>query len=144
MIDFTTLKGLTIPEGNVTQIADANGNVLWKKAPSEATITIIGDTSSTIGGLINVTIDGQIYTGTCGTVELTVPIGTLVYCSATPNFSQAGRIYKGTSYIMGTVLADSAKGGTTPATYTYEVAGDTKFTLNVASFTANYVLITEL
>ena len=29
MIDFSTLKGLTIPEGNVKQISDAQGNVLW-------------------------------------------------------------------------------------------------------------------
>lgn len=29
MIDFTTLQGLTIPEGVVTQIADASGRVLW-------------------------------------------------------------------------------------------------------------------
>ena len=31
MIDFSTLQGLTIPEGVVTQIKDAQGNVLWKK-----------------------------------------------------------------------------------------------------------------
>lgn len=29
MIDFTTLQGLTIPEGVVTQITDASGRVLW-------------------------------------------------------------------------------------------------------------------
>ncbi len=28
-IDFSTLQGLTIPEGVVTQITDASGNVLW-------------------------------------------------------------------------------------------------------------------
>ena len=28
-IDFSTLKGVTIPEGVVTQITDALGNVLW-------------------------------------------------------------------------------------------------------------------
>lgn len=41
MIDFSTLQGLTIPEGAVTQIADASGRVLWS-----ATIkfTINGDT----------------------------------------------------------------------------------------------------
>lgn len=30
MIDFSTLQGLTIPEGVVTQIADAGGRVLWE------------------------------------------------------------------------------------------------------------------
>lgn len=29
MIDFSTLQGLTIPEGVVTQITDASGVVLW-------------------------------------------------------------------------------------------------------------------
>lgn len=29
-IDFSTLKGLTIPEGVVTQITDSNGTVIWK------------------------------------------------------------------------------------------------------------------
>ena len=29
MIDFSTLQGLTIPEGVVTQIADESGRVLW-------------------------------------------------------------------------------------------------------------------
>lgn len=32
MIDFTTLQGLTIPEGVVTQITDGNGNVIWAVA----------------------------------------------------------------------------------------------------------------
>lgn len=32
MIDFSTLQGLTIPEGVVTQITDAAGNVLWAVA----------------------------------------------------------------------------------------------------------------
>lgn len=32
MIDFSTLKSLTIPEGEVTKITDANGNVLWEKS----------------------------------------------------------------------------------------------------------------
>lgn len=30
-IDFTQVKNLTIPEGEVTKITDANGNVLWQK-----------------------------------------------------------------------------------------------------------------
>ena len=112
-------------------------------APSTATITIIGNMQEANRNLTTITIDGQTYYGDCRTVELTVPIGTLVYCSATPNTWQAGNIYKGTSYIMSTVLAESAKGGTTPATYTYEVVGNTKFTMEIVSFTANYVLITE-
>ncbi len=43
MIDFSTLKGLTIPEGNVTQIADASGRVLWS-AITLIEFTIAGTT----------------------------------------------------------------------------------------------------
>lgn len=32
-INFSTLQGLTIPEGVVTQIADASGRVLWSAGP---------------------------------------------------------------------------------------------------------------
>lgn len=35
MIDFTTLQGLTIPEGVVTQIADVSGRVLWMVSGGE-------------------------------------------------------------------------------------------------------------
>ena len=76
MIDFATLQGLTIPEGNVTQIADAAGNVLWKQAPAEATVTITG-----YGGNYHcyVTINGTMYY-TANT--LVVPVGTVVACYA--------------------------------------------------------------
>ena len=30
-MDFTTLKGLTIPEGVVIQITDATGRVIWTR-----------------------------------------------------------------------------------------------------------------
>lgn len=33
-MNFSTLQGLTIPEGVVTQIADASGNVLWSAVPA--------------------------------------------------------------------------------------------------------------
>ena len=32
MIDFTSVKTLTIPEGSVKKIADSSGAVLWKKS----------------------------------------------------------------------------------------------------------------
>ena len=37
-MNFATLKGLTIPEGNVTQIVDASGRVLWKLETSKPAI----------------------------------------------------------------------------------------------------------
>ena len=30
LIDFSTLRALTIPEGNVIRIQDINGNILWE------------------------------------------------------------------------------------------------------------------
>ena len=38
MIDFSTLQGLSIPEGAVTQIADASGKVIWSAVKS-----VVGD-----------------------------------------------------------------------------------------------------
>lgn len=34
-IDFSKVKSITIPEGEVTKITDADGNVLWQKQPAE-------------------------------------------------------------------------------------------------------------
>lgn len=31
-MDFTEVKSLTIPEGEVIQITDTDGNVIWRKA----------------------------------------------------------------------------------------------------------------
>lgn len=73
MIDFSTLKGLTIPEGNVKQISDASGRVLWSAKPSEATVTITGDWSDT-----TITINGVTYYDT----TVVVPIGTVITCYA--------------------------------------------------------------
>ena len=41
-MNFATLKGLTIPEGKVTQITDASGRALWSAAPSVVTIYVVG------------------------------------------------------------------------------------------------------
>ena len=39
-IDFSKVKNWTIPEGNVKQVADAQGNVLWKSGPQMVTIIL--------------------------------------------------------------------------------------------------------
>lgn len=72
-MNFATLQGLTIPEGVVTQITDAAGNVLWKAPPSGAKITIIGDG----GNYANVVIDGVTYNTAA---ELVVEPGTVINC----------------------------------------------------------------
>lgn len=47
MIDFSKLKGLTIPEGVVSQITDASGRVLWSAVQPETTLIVrtVGDCS---------------------------------------------------------------------------------------------------
>ena len=88
MIDFSTLNGLTIPEGNVTKITDASGNVLWSAA-KPVTLTI---TRTCQGDDVHHTwfvINGQTYNGgdlTGGSsVEslptyVTVNVGTKIMC----------------------------------------------------------------
>ena len=51
MIDFSTLQGLTIPEGVVTQITDAAGNVLWSAVkPEPVVLEVAKQTSDTYVG----------------------------------------------------------------------------------------------
>lgn len=75
MIDFATLQGLTIPEGVVTQIADASGRVLWMLSGGKAILEVEKITSNTYAG--ETTYTGEqfilldIYPKTNGTVKVT-------------------------------------------------------------------------
>lgn len=75
-MNFATLKGLTIPEGVVTQIADASGRVLWKLETSKPVVLEVEKiTSDTYAG--ETTYTGEqfilldIYPKTNGTVKVT-------------------------------------------------------------------------
>lgn len=90
-IDFSTLKGLTIPEGNVSKIEDAQGNVLWS-AVKMATITLkwepysyaLYDTTSYISAKVK--IEGTEYWNSffidnaIDQYTLSVPLGTTIIC----------------------------------------------------------------
>jgi hypothetical protein len=88
-MNFATLKGLTIPEGNVTKITDASGRVLWS-AVKPATVTLTcSDGSSLACTYATATINGIYYTGVAsyngsviipygGSVPLTVEVGTTI------------------------------------------------------------------
>lgn len=112
-MNFATLQGLTIPEGVVTQITDASGRVIWKKAPSTVTITIDNICVSGVAPGVNyvyVIVDGKTYDGSTKHT-LSVPIGTIVTCYASttiflPDYSQ---VY---------------------GTYYYEVTKDTSFKID--------------
>lgn len=75
MIDFSTLHGLTIPEGNVTQITDASGMVIWSVNGGKAILEAEKITSDTYAG--ETTYTGEqfilldIYPKTNGTVKVT-------------------------------------------------------------------------
>ena len=103
-INFATLKGLAIPEGNVTQIADASGRVLWKQAPSGATVTITVNSGYEKDILL---IDG-VYYG-MQSAELTVPIGTVI---ATSGATQV------------TIFKAGVQQTTIQGNYNYTVTGD--------------------
>ena len=75
-MNFATLKGLTIPEGVVTQIADASGRVLWKLETSKPVILQVEKiTSDTYAGETAYTGEQfillDIYPKTNGTVKVT-------------------------------------------------------------------------
>lgn len=55
MIDFSTLKGLTIPEGAVKQITDASGRVIWS-AVKNAKVTITSECNGINGDTSSITV----------------------------------------------------------------------------------------
>lgn len=76
MIDFSTLQGLTIPDGTVTQIADAAGNVLWALQTGGPVILEVEKiTSDTYAAETTYTAEEfillDIYPKTNGTVKVT-------------------------------------------------------------------------
>ena len=76
MINFSTLQGLTIPEGVVTQITDASGRVIWAvKSGGKVILEVEKITSNTYAG--ETTYNNEqfilldIYPKTNGTVSIT-------------------------------------------------------------------------
>lgn len=136
MIDFSTLKELTIPEGNVTQITDASGNVLWKQAPSGATIALIGDTG--YGGHWGLTTSYAEYNGTKylapEIIEAAIGDTILFRCAGAPNGCNI--------YLNGNRVATGAD-----ANYSYTVSGDAEVDIQLqgSGYTSSYhMYITEL
>ena len=116
-MNFATLKGLTIPEGNVTQITDAGGRVIWKQAPKEVTITIteLSAYYYTPARHLWLEINGITYdtqSSILSATEIPVPVGTVIKCC----FSGAYTSNK--IYLNETVIAEGME------TYDYTVTGD--------------------
>lgn len=74
-MNFATLKGLTIPEGNVTQITDASGRVIWAVSGGKAILQVEKMTCNTYAGETSYTGEQvillDIYPETNGTVKVT-------------------------------------------------------------------------
>lgn len=118
-MDFSKAKSLTIPEGNVTQIADASGRVLWS-AVKKITVNVIKPSNSTG----SVTIDGNEYT-VSGTYEALESISVLVksYFSGPPSYYAVDAYV----YLNNTIVATAQYGGTT--NYSLSFDGCSEFTI---------------
>lgn len=119
MIDFATLQGLDIPEGKVTKVADAAGQVLWTKM---VTITITGSGRSgyfpdNVSTYAHVTVG---YIQYVTPVTLSVPAGTTIKFLA----------YSGKS-TDGYITLNGTKVGSKNQEYSYVVNKDIDVKLSV-------------
>ena len=142
MIDFSTLQGVAIPEGVVTQI-ESGGVVLWKQAAKDATVTLTkgkqdAQVYATIGGTQYKFANSFITT----TQEFTVPIGTEVVLTAIAYSTTSASIE-----VNGTVVAEAPKTGstsvTTPVEYTYVVKGDVLITNEIVINSYRKIIVTD-
>lgn len=118
-MNFATLKGLTIPEGNVTQITDASGRVLWS-----AVKKVIANVIRPSGSTGSVTIDGIEYTES-GTYEALESISVMVksYFSGPPSYYAADAYV----YLNNTIVATASSGATT--SYSLSLDGCSEVTI---------------
>jgi hypothetical protein len=128
MIDFATLKSLTVPEGNVKKITDESGNVLWEAPPSGVTVTITNSGVTNVPPNGSIIIEGVSYKQP---QSIVVPLGTVITCSAPWTKHQIYGSYGGQIKLNGTLVADRGSGnggGTT--TYDYTVNKDVEIDIN--------------
>lgn len=116
-MDFSTLKGLTVPEGVVTQIADANGVVLWR-ANRNATVTITSVCNGIMGDTAHIKIVAETeifeaYAYDMPNCTIEVPIGATIECTVSRNKGNADSSIS----LNGTKVL-------TEGTYIYTVTGD--------------------
>lgn len=117
-MNFATLQGLTIPEGNVTQIADASGRVLWKASKTVTISYTLGDPVAPATYYNSIIHNGTEYTGSG---SLIANIGDIILVRCAPG-GQTGEahIYLNT---QGTGIAVASATGMW-AEYNYEVVSD--------------------
>ena len=121
-IDFSTLQGLSIPEGVVKQIADASGVVLWSAVSDKVILEVEKITSDTYAAETTYTGESfillDIYPKTNGTVNVTYGglTKTVTDTSGAEGFNSQ-KVFFGTF----NGVSDSV---TTPASGTLTIEGD--------------------
>lgn len=149
MIDFSTLQGLTIPEGEVKQITDASGSVLWS-AVEKVKITITSGCYGINGDTSEITVtsaepfapdpSNPSYTTTTWHVvcyempdcTIEIPVGSTIDCAVTDT-KQSNRCFVQVNGVE--VLGD-------PGTYTYTVTRDASIHIEDKYEMGEYGMIT--
>ena len=136
MINFSTVKGITIPEGAVTKIEDASGIVLWC-AIKKAKVTIATNFYGMNGDTASITVNSSEFfspdptnpdyktkTWTAAVADepnctIEIPVGSTIECTVSRDKGNAD------SYISlnGTRVVSGA------GTYVYTVVGDVMITI---------------
>ena len=107
-IDFSTIKEFRVPEGVVTQVADASGRVLWSAVKNYDITISCSYTHENAEPYVEV--NGERYTVFGENVTLSVPLGTVITYGV--NDISGHSYYNCYMYLNGTsVNADSRKNG---------------------------------
>lgn len=93
MIDFSTLQGVTIPEGVVTQITDTSGAVLWS-AKRNAIVTVTSECNGIMGDtahikIVSETVTFEAYAYDMPNCTIEVPVGSTIECTVRRNKGNA-------------------------------------------------------
>lgn len=140
MIDFSTLKGLTIPEGVVTQIADASGRVLWS-AVKNVTVTINEPDKYCYFQFDNeANLGNQLASGT-----YEVPEGTVLHCLIYPHSgSDDLEDCRSSIYVNGVEMAGEKLRGDEKLRYQYTITKNTTVYSTFDSSNGSDIYITEI
>ena len=137
-IDFTGITGVSDDYGVVTQIADAQGNVLWS-AVKHPVITITGDAFN--GKRAYLVIDGVYYYNTAENIAtLRLPIGTQIICSAGAG-NYMNYYYGGSIKVNGENMLNAANNNYMRS-YTYTVIGNA--TIKLTEYQVQYTVAGEV
>lgn len=142
-IDYSNVKAMSDHIGDIVKITDASGNVMWKQAPSGATVKItVSGVTAPGRGMGSVTIDGVNYDKP---TSIVVPFGTVIVCKANGAYISPYGEFGGVIKLNGTVVAPFVS-GVSPTTYEYTVNKDVLIDFsNIGSPSGIYatILITE-